>query len=123
MPENETKKDPGQALDVKFEDLNVPDAVKIALSKGTPVLVLTGENDEKYYFKKPGQPDMNRFLATSSKGKMAVAVNNLVYDMAIHPSAEDLKREFREKPGRVVALNNAIQTEIGLNEDFAVKKL
>jgi len=123
MPTPEKRKEDGQTIDVEYEKLNVPDAVKTALTKGWQVLILTGENDEDYYFKRPGQPDMNRFLATSSKGKLAVAVKNLVYDMAIHPSAEDLKREFKDKPGRVVALNNAIQTEIGLNEDFAVKKL
>ena len=102
---------------------NIPETVKEAIEKGDTVLILTGENDEEYYFKKPKQVDMNRFLGTSSKGKLAVAVKNLVYDMAIDPSANDLKREFKDKPGRVVALNNALQAEIGLNEDFAVKKL
>ncbi len=114
-------KDAGQIVDVEKTD--IPDAVRIEMEKGTAVLVLTGENEERYYFKKPGQVDMNRFLGTSSKGKLAMAVRNLVYDMAIHPGAEALKREFVGKPGRVIALNNALQTEIGLNEDYTVKKL
>lgn len=119
----EIGKDAGQVVCVENETPGVPEAVKAEIKKGTAVLSLTGENEEQYYFKKPGQVDMNRFLATSSKGKLAVAVRNLVYELAIHPSAEALKREFVGKPGRVIALNNALQTEIGLNEDYTVKKL
>ena len=100
-----------------------PEAVRAALAAGKTVLELTGENDEAYYFEKPGQQDMNRFLATSGKGKLAQAVKNLVFDKAIYPAADELQRQFRDKPGRIVALNNALQTEIGLNEDYAVKKL
>ncbi len=121
--DKETGQATDQIVDVEFEKLDIPDTVRVEMEKGTTVLILTGENEEQYYFKKPGQADMNRFLGTSSKGKLAVAVRNLVYDMAIHPSTEDLKRQFRGKPGRVVALNNALQTEIGLNEDYTVKKL
>ncbi len=102
---------------------SLPEAVQKAIDDGKTVLLLTGENDEEYYFKKPKQMDMNRFLATSSKGKLAVAVKNLIYDMAIDPDESDLKAQFKGKPGRMVALNNALQTEIGLNEDFTVKKL
>jgi hypothetical protein len=116
--------DPKSVKDKKTDTKpDVPDAVKDAIEKGSTVLLLTGENDEEYYFKKPKQMDMNRFLGTSSKGKLAVAVKNLVFDMAIDPSAAELKSELKDKPGRVVALNNALQTEIGLNEDYTVKKL
>ena len=101
----------------------MPDAVKKAIEAGDEVLLLTGENDEEYYFKRPKTMDINRFLGTSSKGKLAAAVRNLVFEQAISPSADELRIEFRTKPGRVVALNNALQTEIGLNEDYAVKKL
>lgn len=111
------------AIPVEFEKLDLPDAVRAALERGETVLVLTGEDDREYYFKKPKQVDMNRFLGTSSKGKLAVAVKNLIYEVAIYPDASDLKLEFRDKPGRMIALNNALQAEIGLNEDFAVKKL
>lgn len=112
-----------ETTDTALANLNVPAAVKEAIEKGFTVLILTGENDEEYYFKRPATMDMNRFLAQSSKGKLATAVKNLVFDMAIAPSAADLKREFKDKPGRVVALNNALQTEVGLNEDYTVKKL
>ncbi|MCG8643343.1 MAG: hypothetical protein MI862_26690 [Desulfobacterales bacterium] len=102
---------------------DLPKDVQEAIKNGDTVLQLTGENDEQYFFKKPKPVDMNRFLATSQKGKVAAAVKNLIYDLAIHPSPSDLKSEFRDKPGRMVALNNALQTEVGLNEDYAVKKL
>lgn len=101
----------------------LPEAVQAAIDAGKTVLMLTGENDEAYYFEKPGQPDMNRFLATSGKGKLAQALKNLVFDKVIYPPADELQRQFRDKPGRIVALNNALQTEIGLNEDYGVKKL
>jgi hypothetical protein len=112
-----------EIVDVDVEELTLPDAVQKALKAGENVLVLTGENDEEYYFKRPKTMDINRFLGTSSKGKLAAAVRNLVFEQALSPSAEELRAEFREKPGRVVALNNALQTEIGLNEDYSVKKL
>lgn len=102
---------------------DLPKEVQDAVERGNTVLLLTGENDEYYYFKKPKSMDMNRFLATSQKGKVAAAVKNLIYDLAIYPAPSELKSEFRDKPGRMVALNNALQTEVGLNEDFAVKKL
>ena len=88
-----------------------------------PVLQLTGEDDSLYFFKKPGKPDINRYLASAAKGKLASAVQNLVYDLAVHPNREDLKRKFDKKPGLIVALNNALQNAVGLNEDFDVKKL
>lgn len=112
-----------EIVDVEFDALPLPDAVQKALADGENVLILTGENDEEYYFKRPKTMDINRFLGTSSKGKLAAAVRNLVFEQALFPSAEALRAEFRQKPGRVVALNNALQTEIGLNEDYSVKKL
>jgi len=117
------KKTTEETTDVKSEESNLPEAVMAAREKGHTVLILTGENDEEYYFKRPATMDMNRFLAQSSKGKLAQAVKNLVFDMALAPSAAELKDQFRDKPGRVVALNNALQTEVGLNEDYTVKKL
>lgn len=107
----------------KDKTAQFPPAVRDAMAKEADVLRLTSEDDRDYYFKKPKQMDMNRFLGTSGKGKLASAVKNLVYDMAISPSKSELKAEFKEMPGRIVALNNAIQTSIGLNEDFSVKKL
>ena len=101
----------------------LPNGVEEAQGKGYTVLVLTSEDDKEYYFKRPKQVDINRFLGTSSKGKLAVAVKNLVYDMAIHPPSDELKAELKDKPGLVVAWNNALQAEVGLNEDFTVKKL
>ena len=100
-----------------------PEEVLKAIEAGDTVLRLMDENDRPYYFKRPKPMDINRFLGTSSKGKLAVAVRNLVFEMAIYPAAEDLKNELKEKPGLVVAWNNALQTNIGLNEDFTVKKL
>jgi len=66
---------------------------------------------------------MGRYLSAAAKGKLASAVQNLVYDLAVHPGSEELKRKFGEKPGLVVALNNALQNAVGLNEEFEVKKL
>ncbi len=102
---------------------NLPKEVTDAQDNGDTVLLLTGENDEKYYFKKPKPMHLNRFLATSGKGKIAAAVKNLIFELAVKPTESELKTEFKDKPGRMVALNNALQTEIGLNEDFTVKKL
>jgi len=101
----------------------MPPVVKEAMEKGVSVLELTGEDDRFYYFKKPGREDMNRYIATAAKGKPAQAVRNLVVELAIHPSGSDLAKEFEEKPGKMVALNSALQAEVGMNEEFASKKL
>ena len=100
----------------------LPPAVVEAQSKNQQILELTGE-EKTYYFRKPGRPELNRFMTDASKGKIAQGVQNLVSELAIAPSAEELKAEFEEKPGRMVALNNALQTAIGMNEDFTTKKL
>lgn len=100
----------------------LPQAVIDAQKAGKEILELTGE-EKTYYFIKPGKKDMERFIATAAKGKIAQAAQNLVLEMAIAPTGEELKVEFEQTPGRMVALNNALQTAIGLNEDFATKKL
>lgn len=100
----------------------LPKEVVDAKNQG-PVLKLTGEDGNVYYFKSPAKTDMNRYLSAAAKGKLASAVQNLVYDLAVHPNHEDLKRKFDGKPGLVVALNNALQNAVGLNEEFEVKKL
>jgi hypothetical protein len=101
----------------------LPAEVKEVKDKGATVLELTGENDEVYYLKKPTTMDMERYLATTAKGKLAKAVKNLVYDMAIKPTTSELKAQFKDKPGLMVALNNELQRAVGMNEDFSVKKL
>ncbi|MDD5106042.1 MAG: hypothetical protein PHC49_10545 [Desulfuromonadaceae bacterium] len=101
----------------------LPKSVIDAQSKGITVLELTGDNEEKYYFQKPGTADINRFIATATKGKAAQAARNLVIEMAIAPTSEELSAEFQAQPGRMVALNSALQGAVGMNEDFATKKL
>ena len=101
----------------------LPKAVQAAQTAGKTVLELTGDNDEKYYFEKPGAKDIERFIATATKGKATQAVRNLVTEKAIHPTGEELSAEFKENPGRMVALNSALQAAVGMNEDFTAKKL
>jgi hypothetical protein len=100
----------------------LPKVVIEAKEAGKEILELSGE-EKIYYFEKPGKKDMERFLASAAKGKLAMAAQNLVMEKALVPSAEELKAEFEAMPGRMVALNNALQTAIGLNEEFGVKKL
>jgi hypothetical protein len=101
----------------------LPKEVTEAQSKGVAVLVLEGEDGKLYYFGQPGREDMNRYIATAAKGKPAQAVRNLVIDKAIYPIGADLAKEFDEKPGRMVALNSALQGSVGMNEEFTAKKL
>ncbi|MBI4621039.1 MAG: hypothetical protein HY739_12910 [Desulfobacterales bacterium] len=109
--------------DIKSEGkTNLPKEVVDAKKQGA-VLELTGEDGEVYYFRPPGKGDMDRYLSAAAKGKLASAVRNLVYDLAVHPNHEALKRKFDEKPGLMVALSNALQNAVGLNEEFEVKKL
>lgn len=100
----------------------LPKAVIDAKNAGKEILELTGD-EQVYYFEKPGKKDLERFLGTAAKGKLAMAAQNLVIEKALAPSAEELKSEFEQFPGRMVALNNALQTVLGLNEEFSVKKL
>jgi hypothetical protein len=103
--------------------MEYPKEVMEEKEKGTEILMLTGENDEEYFFKKPKTPDINRYLSTVAKGKLANAEKNMVYELAISPTAAEIKEQFREMPARLVALGNAIKTAVGMNEDFSVKKL
>jgi hypothetical protein len=101
----------------------LPAAVTAAQTAGKTVLELTGDNEDKYYFVKPGAKDIERFIATATKGKATQAVRNLVIEMALAPTGEELATEFKENPGRMVALNSALQASVGMNEDFTAKKL
>lgn len=101
----------------------LPQAVLDAQKAGKTILELTGEDDQKYYFEKPDSKDIERFIATATKGKPVQAVKNLVQEKALHPSREELATEFKENPGRMVALNTGLQASVGMNEDFSVKKL
>ncbi len=101
----------------------LPKAVTEAQAAGKIILELTGDDDQKYYFEKPGSKDIERFIATATKGKATQAVKQLVTEKAISPSGEELALEFKEKPGRMVALNTALQGAVGMNEDYAAKKL
>lgn len=99
-----------------------PQTVDDAIKQGKKILELTGEDGKKYYFVKPGKIDMQRFIGTSTKGKVFQAVNDLLFEKAISPSADQLSAEFEEFPGRMVALNNELQSAIGMNENFTTKK-
>jgi len=101
----------------------LPQAVQDAQTAGKTVLELIGDEERKYYFAKPGKKDIERFIGTATKGKAAMAARNLVIEMAIYPTGDELTREFEEKPGRMVALNNALQASVGMNEEFTAKKL
>lgn len=100
---------------------NLPQEV-IEAKKTAPVLELEGES-RTYYFKKPGKADISRYLASAAKGKLTQAVQNMVFELAVHPAKAELQNEFEERPGLLVALNNALQNAVGINEEFNVKKL
>ena len=109
--------------DIKSEEkTNLPKEVIEAKKQGA-VLELTGEDGEVFFFRPPGKIDMNRYLSAAAKGKLANAVQNLVFDLAVYPDSEVLKGRLEKKPGLMVALSNALQNAVGLNEEFEVKKL
>ncbi|MBW2596987.1 MAG: hypothetical protein JRC93_13680 [Deltaproteobacteria bacterium] len=109
-------------MDKNIKEETLPQEVVDAKNKGG-VLKLTGEDDNVYFFKSPGKSDINRYLSLAAKGKLAAAVQNLVFDLAVCPARTDLKTRFDKKPGLMIALNNALQNAVGLNEEFEVKKL
>lgn len=101
----------------------LPPEVIAAQAAGSKVLELTGEEGKSFFFKKPGRPDLDRYLGMVMKKKLAQASQNLVFDLAISPSKDDLDGMIKENPGMLVALSSALQSAVGLNEEFAVKKL
>lgn len=101
----------------------LPKVVLDAQAKGKTILELTGEDDKKYYFEKPNREDINKFIATATKGKPAQAVRNLVIEKAIHPPGAELANEFNENPGKMVPINSALQAAVGMNEEYIAKKL
>ena len=120
---NDEEKTDLQEKKAETKETGLPKEVTEAIQRGVKIFELTGEDDEKYYLRKPGKSDINRYLAGAAQGKLANATTNLVYDLAIHPSRDELERQFKEMPGRMVALNNSVQTAIGMNEGYTVKKL
>ena len=102
--------------------MELPKEVQEAKAKGA-VLELTGEDGKNYYFHKPGKQEMDRYLAAAAKGKISTAANNLVMETAVFPDKATLKTMFAERPGLMVAINNALQNAVGINEEFEVKKL
>lgn len=103
-------------------DKKFPQKVEDAKKAGKQVLELEGD-ERTYYFVQPDKKHFERFLGTATKGKVSQAAKNLVMETAIHPTADELVVEFEEKPGRMVALCDALQQAVGLKEDFSVKKL
>ncbi|MCP3922993.1 MAG: hypothetical protein GY714_10445 [Desulfobacterales bacterium] len=103
--------------------MEYPEEVQKEIDKGTEILKLTGEEDDIYYFKKPKTVDINRYLGTVAKGKLANAEKNLIYELALKPTTTEIQAEFKKMPGRLVALGNSLKTAVGINEDFSVKKL
>ncbi|HOS77608.1 MAG TPA: hypothetical protein PLL15_06155 [Syntrophales bacterium] len=101
----------------------LPKVVVEAQAAGKTILVLTGDDGRTYYFLKPGGKDIERFIATAVKGRAALAARNLVLEMALSPNSAEVAKEFEETPGRMVALNNALQAAVGMNEEFNAKKL
>lgn len=101
----------------------LPKLVIDAQTAGKTVLELSGDSDEKLYFEKPKSVDIERFIATATKGKATQAVRNLVISLAIYPSGDELAERFKENPGQMVAINSALQASVGMNEDFTAKKL
>lgn len=109
--------------EIKEEPRVLPPEVIAAQQAGSKVLMLTGEDDREYFFKKPGKGDLDRYLAMVMKKKLALASQNLVIDLAISPVKDDYPAMMKERPGLFVAISNALQSEVGLNEEFSVKKL
>ncbi|BCS54562.1 hypothetical protein [Geobacter sp. SVR] len=105
---------------IKREQL--PKAAQDAITAGKKILELTGEDGRTYYFQKPTVLDMKRFIGTVTKGKTFQAVNDLLFEKALHPTKDQLEAEFEEMPGRMVALNNELQSAIGMNETLSTKK-
>lgn len=95
----------------------------IEAKKAGKVIELTGEDGSKYYFKEPTRTVLDRYLAAAAKGKITSGLRNLVFDLAVEPDSAGLETRFNEKPGMLVAISNALQNAIGLNEEFGVKKL
>ncbi|BCS55198.1 hypothetical protein [Geobacter sp. SVR] len=107
----------------KSTSTSVPQVVNEAIQAGKKILELTGEDGKIYYFLKPTVLDMKRFIGTVTKGKTFQAVNDLLFEKAISPTKAELEAEFEDMPGRMVALNNELQSAIGMNESLSTKKL
>jgi len=103
--------------------VKLPQQVLDAQAAGKTVLQLTGDDDKAYFFTKPGRQEIERFIGTATKGKAAQAAKNLVLEMALFPTSDQLIQEYNENPGTMVALNNALQASVGMNQDFVTKKL
>lgn len=74
-----------------------------------------------FYFKVPGKPELSRFIQKATKNAYN-AMRWFVFDLALHPSKDELERIFAKKPGLLVSLGNAVQKKTGVGADFSVRK-
>lgn len=75
-----------------------------------------------FIFKKPGRVALSHFARTATKDTLK-ALNNLVFDCLLWPSADQVRAIMDEKPGYLIGLGGKLQELTGLNEDFFAGRL
>jgi len=105
-------------------NIEIPEIVKKEQEAGRKVLMITSDDGEmRFFFKLPKKAQLDRFLTKSMKGKTTSAVEGLIQDLILEPDYNTFKQLSSEKPMRLIAISNVLQEELGLNEEYAVKKL
>lgn len=104
---------------------NLPEEVKKAKENGDKILVLSGENGEKLYFKKPTAiyGDMVFDRLTTNTGSKSSLMREIVLGLVIFPTKLELKKQFDTQPFLHVAISNKIFEGTGMNKDFLVEEL
>ena len=102
----------------------LPDIVNNYIDTGREVMVLDSEDEtERFYFKKPIKPQIDKYLTKAQKGKVISAIDGLIQDTILYPKFNEFKTIVSNKPMRKVALIDSMLEELGVKEEFSVKKL
>jgi len=109
----------------KKDDVNkLPGVVQDYMDAGREIMVIESEDEtERFYFKKPNKAQIDRYLTKAQKGKVIGAIDGLIQDTILYPKFIQFKAAVNEKPMRKVALIDSMLEDLGVKEEFSVKKL
>lgn len=90
---------------------------------GDVELYLLSPDEHGVVARGPGREAWRRFIAGAKGGKELTAMENLLWDCAVHPSREELEALLERRPALVVTYGNQLAQIAGLDGEASAKKL
>lgn len=78
--------------------------------------------DIPFVVRHPERAELSRMMKESGKDPLG-AVNNLMFDITLHPDRAALGRLTEDMPALMIELQDALKDQIGLGLDFSAQEL